>query len=96
MRLRPMGDRIVVRPMKLGEVKQGGLYLPQTAQEGCNQGEVVDVGAGALSVFGVSIPLTVQLGDTVLYGKFPFTEVSVEGETLLVMRKSDVIAVVEI
>ena len=94
MKLTPIGDRIVVRPVKAGEVKQGGLYLPQTIQEGCDQGVVVEAGAGALSLFGVPMPLSVHVDDTVLYGKFPFTEVSVDGETLLVMRESDVIAVV--
>jgi chaperonin GroES len=92
MNLQPLEDRIVVRPNEAEEKTASGLVIPDTAKEKPQQGEVLAVGPGRYSDKGDLIPLDVKVGDTVLYSKYGGTEVSVEGEDLLVLNGRDVLA----
>jgi chaperonin GroES len=92
--LAPLADRVVVRANLEGEQRRGGLYIPDTAKEKPQQGAVVAVGPGRFDERGNRMPMDVKPGDTVLYGKFSGTEVTVAGETLLILRESDVLAIV--
>jgi len=95
MNLRPLHDRIIVRPAKADEVTKGGIILPDTAKEKPVQGEVLAAGPGRTDESGKLTPMSVKVGDTVLYGKYSGTEISVNEEDVLIMRESDVFAVVE-
>ena len=95
MKLKPLGDRLIVRAIDEEETTASGLVLPDTAKEKPQKGEVLAVGDGALDDSGKRIPLDVTKGDTVLYSKYGGTEIKVEGEDLLVLRESDVLAKVE-
>lgn len=94
MNLTPLHDRLIVRAAATEEVTKGGLFLPDTAKEKPQQGEVLAVGAGKHDETGKLIPMAVKVGDTVLYGKYSGTEIAVDGEDLLIMRESDVFAIV--
>ena len=89
----PLSDRVVVKAMDEGETMRGGLYIPDTAKEKPQQGEIVAVGPGRFED-GKRVPMDVKPGDKVLYGKYSGTEVTVDGETLLILRESDVLAVI--
>ncbi len=96
MNLRPLDDRIVVRPAEAEQTTVSGLVIPDTAKEKPQQGEVLAVGPGRRSEqTGEVIPLDVKVGDTVVYSKYGGTEINVDGEDLLVLRESDVLAKVE-
>ncbi len=96
MKLKPLGDRLIVRALDEEETTASGLVLPDTAKEKPQKGEVIAVGDGAWDDDGEKrIPLDVSEGDTVLYSKYGGTEVKVDGEDLLVLRESDVLAKVE-
>ena len=93
MALQPLDDRIVVKPGESEETTASGLVIPDTAKEKPQQGEVIAVGPGKRSEqTGEVIPVGVSVGDTVLYSKYGGTEVKVDGEDLLVLRESDVLA----
>ena len=93
MKLQPLEDRIVVRPGESEETTASGLVIPDTAKEKPQQGEVLAAGPGRRSEqSGEVIPLGVSVGDTVVYSKYGGTEITVEGEDLLVLRESDVLA----
>jgi chaperonin GroES len=93
-KIKPLADRVVVVPLEESEQMRGGLYIPDTAKEKPQSGEVVAVGAGKLSDEGVRIEPDVEVGQTVLYGKYSGTEVTVEGEDFLILRESDILAVI--
>jgi len=93
MAIRPLGDRILIRPNVEGETKRGSLYIPDTAKERPQEGTVIAVGPGRRSDEGTLVALEVQAGDSVLYGKYAGTEVKVEGEDHMILRESDVLAV---
>ena len=96
MKLKPLGDRLIVRALDEEETTASGIVLPDTAKEKPQKGEVLAVGEGAWDEDGEKrIPLDVSEGDTVLYSKYGGTEVKVDGEDLLVLRESDVLAKVE-
>ena len=95
MKLKPLGDRLIVRAIDEEETTASGLVLPDTAKEKPQKGEVLAVGDGALDDDGKRRPLDVTEGDTVLYSKYGGTEIKVDGEELLVLRESDVLAKVE-
>ena len=96
MKLKPLGDRLIVRALDEEETTASGIVLPDTAKEKPQKGEVLAVGDGAWDEDGDKrIPLDVAEGDTVLYCKYGGTEVKVEGEDLLVLRESDVLAKIE-
>jgi chaperonin GroES len=94
VKLTPLADRVVVKALEEAEQMRGGLYIPDTAKEKPQQGEVVAVGAGRFDDKGNRLPMDVKAGDKVLYGKYSGTEVTVEGEQLLILRESDVLAVI--
>lgn len=91
MNLKPLGDRLVVRPLDAEDVTESGLVLPDTAQEKPQRGTILAVGAGRFEN-GERIPLDVAAGDEVIYSKYGGTEVTVDGEDLLILRESDVLA----
>ena len=95
MNLKPLGDRLIVKAVEEDETTASGIVLPDTAKEKPQKGEVLAVGDGALDDNGNRKPLDVSQGDTVLYSKYGGTEIKVEGEDLLVLRESDVLAKVE-
>ena len=96
MKLHPLEDRIVVRPGKSEETTASGLVIPDTAKEKPQQGEVLAVGPGRTSEqTGNVIPLSIAVGDTVVYSKYGGTEISVGGEDLLILSSRDVLAVLK-
>ncbi len=94
MNVKPLGDRILVKPMQAEEKTKGGILLPDTAKEKPQQGEVVAVGQGKTLETGEVKALEVKAKDKVLYGKYSGTEVTVEGEEYLIIREDDVLAIV--
>lgn len=94
MNIKPLSDRVVVKPAPAEEKTKGGIILPDTAKEKPVQGEVVAVGPGRVSDDGKKIPMEVKKGDKVLYGKYSGTEVTIDGEEYLIMRESDIFAIV--
>ena len=95
MQLRPLGDRVLVKPEKAEQKTASGLYISSGAQEKPQRGEVIAVGAGKLDDKGERIPVDVKVGDVVIYGKYGGNEVKIDGEEYLLMRNSDIYAVVE-
>jgi chaperonin GroES len=95
MKLKPLGDRLIVRALDEEEMTVSGIVLPDTAKEKPQKGKVLAVGDGKLDDDGKRIPLDVAEGDEVLYSKYGGTEIKVDGEELLVLRESDVLAKVE-
>jgi chaperonin GroES len=95
MKLKPLGDRLIVRAIEEEQTTASGLVLPDTAKEKPTKGKVVAVGDGKLDDDGKRVPLDVSVGDEILYSKYGGTEVPWEGEELLVLRESDVLARVE-
>ena len=95
MALKPLGDRIVVRPLDAQEKTKSGLVLPDTAKEKPQEGKVLAVGTGRLLDDGSVKTLEIRNGDRVLYGKYAGTEISLEGEDYLILREEDVLAVVQ-
>jgi len=95
MKLKPLGDRLIVKPLDEEETTASGIVLPDTAKEKPQRGKVLAVGDGAKNDEGNRIPLDVTEGETVLYSKYGGTEVKVDGDDLLVLRESDVLAVVQ-
>jgi len=96
LKLRPLADRVVVEPLEREETfANGQLVLPETAKEKPQQGKVLAIGNGRLDENGQRIPLDVKVGDKVLYAKYGGTEIKVEGEKLLILKESDILAVVE-
>jgi chaperonin GroES len=92
VKLEPLADRMVVRPIEREEVTKGGIVLPDTAKEKPQEGEVLAVGPGRMSDDGVRIPMDIKKGDVVLYSKYGGTEVKVEDEELIILRESDILA----
>lgn len=93
MELTPLSDRVLVKPSAAEEVTKGGLIIPDTAKEKPQRGEIVAVGTGKTLENGNIVPLSVKVGDSVLYGKYAGTEISVEGVDYLIMRESDIFAI---
>ena len=92
MKLNPLADRVVLKAKEAEEKTASGIILPDTAKEKPQMGKVVAVGPGKTNNEGNVIPMTLKDGDTVLYGKYSGTEINVEGEDLLIMRESDILA----
>jgi chaperonin GroES len=89
----PLADRVVVKALEESEQMRGGLYIPDTAKEKPQQGEIISVGPGKYED-GKLVPMSVKTGDKVLYGKYSGTEVTIDGEQLLILRESDVLAII--
>jgi len=95
MNLQPLEDRIVVRPAEAEETTASGLVIPDTAKEKPQQGEVLAVGAGRFGDDNDRIPMEVAVGDRVVYSKYGGTEITIEGEDLLILQARDVLAIVK-
>jgi chaperonin GroES len=95
LNLRPLGERVIVQALPQEEKTKSGIILPDTAKEKPNQGEVMAVGPGRITDDGKTIPMNVKVGDKVLYGKYSGQEVKIEGEEFLIIKESDVYAVVQ-
>lgn len=93
MKIRPLADRVVVKPAAAEEKTKGGLIIPDTAKEKPQQGEVVAVGPGKVADSGQTLAPQVKVGDKVLYGKYSGTEIQVDGQDYLIMRESDLFAI---
>lgn len=93
MHVKPLADRVVVKPFEEMEMKKGGIIIPDTAKEKPMEGEVIEVGPGRTDD-GQRIPLEVKKGDRILYGKYSGTEVTINGTEYLIMRESDIFAIV--
>jgi chaperonin GroES len=92
VRVAPLTDRVVVRSLEGTEQTRGGLFIPDTAKEKPQQGEVIAVGPGRFEE-GKRVPMDLKVGDKVLYGKYSGTEVTIDGDQLLILRESDILAV---
>ncbi|MFA7060795.1 MAG: co-chaperone GroES [Pedobacter sp.] len=95
MNLRPLQDRIIVKRVEEETKTAGGLFIPETAKEKPQRGEIVAVGNGKKTEDGKVLPLDVKVGDVVLFGKYAGTEIKVDGADFLMMREDDILAVVE-
>ena len=94
MQVKPLADRVVLKTMEEAETMKGGIIIPDTAKEKPMQGEIVEVGPGRMTDDGKTVNMQVKKGDRVLYGKYSGTEVSIEGDEYLIMRESDIFAVI--
>ncbi len=95
MKLKPLGDRVILRLVEQEEKTRGGILLPDTAKEKPQKGEVLAVGSGKILDSGEKIPLDVQVGNKVIFGRYSGTEVKVEGEEYLIVNERDILAVVD-
>jgi chaperonin GroES len=93
VKVAPLADRVVLRALDDAEQMRGGLYIPDTAKEKPQQGEILAVGPGRFEK-DKRVPMDVKVGDRVLYGKYSGTEVTIDGEQLLILRETDVLAVI--
>ncbi len=94
MNIKPLADRVVVKPQEAEEKTASGIILPDTAKEKPMTGTIVAIGDGKISDAGETMKMTVKKGDTVLYGKYSGTEITIEGDEVLIMRESDILAIV--
>lgn len=93
MTLKPLADRVIVKPAVAEEKTKGGIIVPDTAKEKPVWGDVIAAGPGRVSEEGKHVPMEVKKGDRVLYGKYSGTEVTIDGEEYLIMRESDIFAI---
>jgi chaperonin GroES len=95
MQFRPLHDRVLVRRIEAEEKSAGGIIIPDTAKEKPSQGEVIAVGPGGRDEAGKLIPIDVEVGDRVLFGKWSGTEVKMDGQELLIMKESDIMGIID-
>ena len=95
LKLKPLGGRVIVEPIEQEEITAGGIILPETAKEKPQEGKILAAGPGERDEDGKRIAMEVKVGDKVLYAKYSGTEVKVDGRKLLILRESDILAVVE-
>ena len=95
VRLRPLGDRVIVRPIEKKDEIRGGLIIPDTAKEKPQEGEIIAAGKGKIGEDGKLIPMDVKAGDKILYGKYSGTEVKLDGQEFLIMHQDDILGIVE-
>ncbi|SET43995.1 co-chaperone GroES [Oceanicella actignis] len=95
MNFKPLHDRVLVRRIESEEKTKGGLIIPDTAKEKPSEGEVIAVGEGARKDSGELIPMSVKVGDRILFGKWSGTEVKIDGQDLLIMKESDILGIIE-
>jgi len=94
MKIKPLADRVVIQPAEAEEKVKGGIIIPDTAKEKPQKGKIVAAGPGKTSDEGKLIPMAVKVGDTVLYGKYSGTEITIDNEEYLIVRESDILAVI--
>ena len=95
MKIRPLGDKVLVKPLEQKEVKKGGIIIPDTAKEKPMEGEVIAAGKGKLADDGKLIPMNVKAGDKVLYGKYSGTEIKIDDVEHLIMNQEDILGIIE-
>ena len=95
VRLRPLGDRVIVKPIEKKDEVRGGLIIPDTAKEKPQEGEIIAAGKGKIGEDGKLIPMDVKAGDKILYGKYSGTEVKLDGQEYLIMHQDDILGIVE-
>ena len=95
MKIKPLGDRILVKPLEQKEVKKGGIIIPDTAKEKPQEGEVIAAGKGKTSDDGKLIPMEVKAGDKILFGKYSGNEVKIDNIEYLIMNQDDVLGIIE-
>ena len=95
LKLKPLGGRVIVEPTEQEEMTAGGIILPETAKEKPQEGKILAAGPGDRKEDGERVPMDVQVGDKVLYAKYSGTEVKLDGKKLLILRESDILAVLE-
>ena len=94
MKFKPLGDRILLKTLEAKEQTKGGILLPDSAKEKPQEGEIIAVGEGKKSDDGKVIPVSLKVGDKVLYGKYSGTEVSIDGDDYLIVREDDVLGII--
>ena len=94
MKIRPLHDRILVERLEEGEVKKGGIIIPDTAKEKPQEGKVIAVGTGRVTEDGKKLPLALKEGDRILFGKYSGSEVKLDGQEYLIMKEEDVLGIV--
>ncbi|MBI4800903.1 MAG: co-chaperone GroES [Elusimicrobia bacterium] len=95
VKIQPLGDRVIVKPLEAKEVRKGGIIIPDTAKEKPQEGEVIAVGKGKVADDGKLVPMEVKAGDKVLYGKYSGTEIKINDEEYLIMREEDILGLVK-
>lgn len=95
MKVKPIGDRVLVKPGKEEEVRKGGIIIPDTAKEKPQEGKVVAIGTGKLDESGKKIPFEVKVGDRVLISKYGGTEIKIDGEEYQILREDDILGIVD-
>ncbi|HWN51664.1 MAG TPA: co-chaperone GroES [Xanthobacteraceae bacterium] len=95
MKFRPLHDRVVVKRIDAEEKSAGGIIIPDTAREKPSQGEIIAVGPGGRDEAGKLVPLDVQVGNRILFGKWSGTEIKLDGEELIIMKESDVMGIID-
>ena len=95
MKLRPLGDRVVVEPNEQEERTESGLFIPETAKEKPQKGTVIAIGAGRKDDDGKRVPMDVENGQTILFAKYGGTEVKIDGKKLLILKESDILAILD-
>ena len=94
MKIKPLGDRILVKALEAKEQKKGGIIIPETVKEKPQEGEVIAIGTGKITDEGKKIPLDIKVGDKVLFGKYSGTEVKIDGVEYLIMHQDDVFGII--
>jgi chaperonin GroES len=95
VKIRPLGDRVLVKPLEKEKQERGGLIIPDTAKEKPQEGEIVAAGKGKTAEDGKLLPMDVKAGDKILYGKYSGTEIKIDGEDFLIMHQDDILGVLE-
>src|SRR5260370_28198775 len=95
VKLKPLGDRVLVRALEKKDEIRGGLIIPDTAKEKPQEGEIIAAGKGKIAEDGKLVPMDVKAGDKILYGKYSGTEVKIEGQEYLIMHQEDILGIVE-
>ena len=95
VRLRPLGDRVIVKPIEKKDEVRSGLIIPDTAKEKPQEGEIIAAGKGKIGEDGKLIPMDVKAGDKILYGKYSGTEVKLDGQEFLIMHQDDILGIIE-
>jgi chaperonin GroES len=95
MKVRPLGDRVLVKPLEVEEKKKGGIIIPDTAKEKPQEGKVIAVGKGKITEEGKTLPLNVKVGDKILFGKYSGNEIKIDDEDYLIVREEDILGIIE-
>jgi chaperonin GroES len=95
VKIRPLGDRVLVKPLAQEKQERGGLIIPDTAKEKPQEGEIVAAGKGKIAEDGKLLPMDVKAGDKILYGKYSGTEIKIDGDEYLIMHQDDILGILE-